>query len=141
MPPDERDPPDTLRLPPTAEAPARARQFFDAFARGHAGTPDSLLEDGRLAVTELVSNAVRHAGTPLTVHLAVVGDGLEVSVADECPRAPHMPAPDPRRVGGMGLALVERLSQCWGVLTRRGGKIVWCLLRPRQPTAHGGAAR
>lgn len=127
-----RDTSNSLRLSPTPEASARARHFLEDFARDHDGPADACLEEGRLAVSELVSNAVQHAGTPLVVRLFVAGDGLEVSVADESPDTPSMQPPDPGRIGGRGLILIDRMSQCWGVLMRQSDKIVWCFLRPRR---------
>ena len=121
----------TLRLAPTRDAPAQARHFLEDFARDHDGPADSCLEEGRLAVSELVNNVVQHARTPLVLQLSVIGDGLEVSVADENADAPTVQASDPERVGGRGLFLIDRMSQCWGVLMRQSGKIVWCFLRPR----------
>lgn len=127
----QRDPSDALRLSPTPEASAQARHFLEGFAHDHDGPADSCLEEGRLAVSELVSNAVQHAKTPLIVQLSIAGDGLEVSVADENPETPSVKAPDSESIGGRGLMLIDRMSQCWGVLVRQSGKIVWCFLRPR----------
>lgn len=130
-----RDSSDTLRLAPTPDASAQARHFLEDFARDHDGPADSCLEDGRLAVSELVNNVVQHAKTPLVLRLSVAGDGLEVSVTDENADIPSVQAPDPERMGGRGLMLIDRMSQCWGVLVRQSGKIVWCFLRPRyQPS-------
>lgn len=130
----------TRRLPPTSQAPAQARQFLEEFASAHDSAADDCLEDGRLAISELVGNAVLHAGTPMTVHLAIAGDGLEMSVADSGPGTPRIPAAHRTAMGGRGLALVDRLSQCWGVLSRQGGKVVWCFLRPTRRTADGHQA-
>lgn len=131
MPTEREDPNDTVRLAPTPDAPAQARQFLEEFARDHGGVAGACLEDARLAVSELVANAVQHTGTPVTVHLAVTGDGLEVSVGDEGPGVPRMRPAGRGGIGGIGLVLIDRVAQRWGVLFRQGGKVVWCLLRPR----------
>ena len=76
----------------------------------------------RLAVTELVSNAVRHAGMEAnegSIHLRIEADDDHVRVEVEQPtsaRAVHVverSGTDPRP-GGFGLALVEASADDWG---------------------------
>jgi len=98
-------------------------------------------EHVHLLVTELVTNAVRHSGPPITVSLECPGSGsVLLSVADgsdDLPQAEQVPL---TAVGGRGVSLVDLLSAEWGVRhhhpggthtddTATGeGKTVWCLL-------------
>lgn len=89
------------------------------------------LEDARLLLSELLTNAVRHAGLgvadEIVVKMCVDEDGLLVEVTD--PGRGFQPAG--RAEGaplhrGWGLHLLERLSDDWGVeRARGGGSRVW----------------
>jgi anti-sigma regulatory factor (Ser/Thr protein kinase) len=78
------------------------------------------LEDAQLLVSELVTNAIRHAGLKEvdTIKLVVeTGDrALRIEVCDSG-RGFELsePAPDPARASGWGLYLVRELSDRWGV--------------------------
>ena len=95
-----------------------------AVARSHVRElplDDETLEVVSLLVTELVTNAVRHGrvadGTCIHLHLSLVADDLvRVDVVNDGPT--FEPVPRKREVdtaGGLGLQLVERLSDRWGV--------------------------
>jgi anti-sigma regulatory factor (Ser/Thr protein kinase) len=78
------------------------------------------LEDARLLVSELVTNAIRHAGLADgdVIRLVVVsGDrALRIEVCDPGPGFELTePAPDPAHPSGWGLYLVRELSDRWGV--------------------------
>jgi anti-sigma regulatory factor (Ser/Thr protein kinase) len=83
-----------------------------------------------LLTSELVTNAILHARTP--VQLGVLQDAghLLVSVADRLPEGPALgPRPHSHdRPGGRGLALVADLAETWGTMRRPGGKSVWFVL-------------
>jgi anti-sigma regulatory factor (Ser/Thr protein kinase) len=90
---------------------------------------EELAQPAELAVSELVTNAVRAStqaraarqapgapdGLPV-VALRLAGDGkhLLVEVSDHDPRPPVPTAVDPERDGGRGLLLVEAVSDRWG---------------------------
>ena len=87
------------------------------------------LEDARLLVSELVTNAIRHAGLHAddVIKLVVVtGErALRIEVRDPGPGFDVAePAPDPARPSGWGLYLVRELSDRWGV-ERQGETRVW----------------
>jgi anti-sigma regulatory factor (Ser/Thr protein kinase) len=117
-----------LRLHAQATAPRQARDFLaEACASWHA---EQFIEPGRLALSELVSNAVVHAGTELDVDLRLADGALTMSVHDTGPGVPRAAVPDPRAIGGRGLDIVARTAESWGVaLDAVGGKSVWCVLR------------
>ena len=75
-----------LELPPSLPAAATARRF--ATARCSQWGLEALSDDAILTLSELVTNAVVHAATPITVTMSLVGEYLEVAVSDDSPRAP-----------------------------------------------------
>jgi AraC-like DNA-binding protein/anti-sigma regulatory factor (Ser/Thr protein kinase)/catechol 2,3-dioxygenase-like lactoylglutathione lyase family enzyme len=127
-------------LPPVPSSVRRARQFLrDACARWGVAERD----DMAVVVTELVTNAVEHAGTPLRLRLVLDRSVLRVSVRDRRPG----PLPDPAEPNGPrghGLRAVARLSRTWGVLLDGDGKAVWAhvpLVRGRSVTRAGDVDR
>jgi anti-sigma regulatory factor (Ser/Thr protein kinase) len=95
-----------------------------AVARSHVRDlplDDETLEVVSLLVTELVTNAIRHGrvadGTRITVDVEIVGDDLvHVDVVNQGPVFEPSPrTPDLDAGGGMGLQLVDRLAERWGV--------------------------
>jgi anti-sigma regulatory factor (Ser/Thr protein kinase) len=87
------------------------------------------LEDARLLVSELVTNAIRHAGLrddELIKLVVVSGDRvLRIEVYDPGPGfEPTEPERDPARASGWGLYLVRELSDRWGV-DNDSGTCVW----------------
>ena len=116
-----------LQLPPRVDSPARARQFVDHVLGGRC--PASVTEATALLVSELVTNAVRHAGTDLTLTLVTTRDGVRVEVRDHSAQMPQLARPTAG--SGRGLMLVERIAHRWGMQREGGGKVVWCELTPR----------
>ena len=53
---------------------------------------------------------------------------LELSVTDSGAELPELLARDPQRIGGIGLVIVDQLSEDWGVASFPGGKTVWATL-------------
>lgn len=105
------------QLTPQAESISTARHLLD----GYEGTvsPEKL-DHLRLLVTELVTNAIRHAGLEahelIDLRVAVQDRSIRVEVRDSGPgfeKAPSEPLPE--QVSGRGLYLVELLSDRWGV--------------------------
>ena len=82
-----------------------------------------LVEVAMLLTSELVTNAIVHAGTDLVVTVRRDGDRARVAVRDEegTPPRRRQPSLD----GGRGLALVEALAGSWGTFPAGGGKAVW----------------
>ncbi|MGW1889055.1 SpoIIE family protein phosphatase [Streptomyces sp. NPDC002004] len=157
-----------MSLPGNSLAPAAARRFVRDVLDGWAGLSgpvgdlvgDRLVEDAVVVVSELVTNAVVHAGTDVGLACrmepveADAGDtdrddgALVVEVSDQHPGRGldgGAPAP-PQGTGeyGRGLQLVSALATAWGVTYRAGTKTVWARLpargaRPeREPGAYGG---
>ncbi len=96
----------------------RLRELLDSWATEEKRQTVVLL------LSEVVTNAVRHA--PGTVHITVTlfGDRVHARVRDENPRTPQLRAPD--ETGGRGIQLLQRLATRWGVEQHPGdGKTVW----------------
>ncbi len=113
-------------------------------AQGLSGPAHAELFDGLLLiVSELVTNAVRHAAllSPQIVVEVVIGGGwVRLSVEDSHPYRPKALQNDFGRTGGRGLLLVKAVSTGAGGLcdverTAGGGKIVWASM----PLASGTA--
>jgi hypothetical protein len=90
-----------------------------------------LLPPSRAIMSELVGNAVEHAGTNLCAAVWRRGPGLHLSVRDLSPRLPRLLS---RSAGerGRGLRTVDRKSAAWGAMATRDGKLVWATLRTRR---------
>ena len=112
-----------LELPSTPAAPSRARGALEQLA---AGIPAARLGDVRLLVSELVTNAVRHAeGEAVRLVAAHAGGVLRVEVHDPGHGFEVTPPPaNPMRASGWGLVLVGELSDRWGV-DHEPGTRVW----------------
>jgi anti-sigma regulatory factor (Ser/Thr protein kinase) len=125
-----------LSLPAQPTAPARARRFVSAtLAKWHVEGAD----DAVLVVSELATNALLHARSPMTVRLAEEPDGaLRLSVEDASPAPPRTRAFSIESGTGRGLRLLESLAEAWGVEPVEGGKVVWCRIRPGASNAFGG---
>ena len=81
-----------------------------------------------LAVSELVTNAVVHAGTEVRVGLSVEDGSLRLEVEDSHPdRALPLSQPQPTEdaEGGRGLLITSALTPIWGVEYTRTAKTVW----------------
>jgi anti-sigma regulatory factor (Ser/Thr protein kinase) len=101
----------------TPEAAAEARHALDDIGDEVPGTK---LRDVRLLVSELVTNAVRHAnlaaGDVILLVFESVDHAFRVEVHDPGGGfVPTAPAPDPARPSGWGLYLVAELADRWGV--------------------------
>lgn len=115
-----------LVLLPQAQAAGAARDFTrTTCTRWGLRAP---LDEALLVVSELVTNAVRHAGSPLTLHLLARPDHLRVEVEDQAPGLPRMRQSASTDFGGRGLALVEAVSRQWGSSPCPTGKVVWATL-------------
>ena len=114
-----------LRLPHTTDSVRRARRTIAAFL-DPGEVPGPVVDDLLLLVSELVTNAVVHAGSPAVVRLDSDVRRIKVAVADrDAERAPSVVEPDAQSASGRGVLLVDRLAARWGVEPRSEGKVVW----------------
>jgi anti-anti-sigma regulatory factor/anti-sigma regulatory factor (Ser/Thr protein kinase) len=119
-------------LSPSPAAAALARSTVVAACA--AWRLGDVVDRAELIVTELVGNAVVHAGTEMELVVSRRDGLLSVSLGDACADPPRRRSHD--RVdatGGRGLVLIEALATSWGYLPTRAGKVVWALLRCEPP--------
>jgi anti-sigma regulatory factor (Ser/Thr protein kinase) len=95
-----------------------------------AGVPADDRDDAMLVVSELVSNAVRHAkplpGGGILVRWRVSPDTLRVEITDGgAGTRPHASVAALSSLGGRGLDIVRNVSQQWGVTEEDGSVTVW----------------
>ncbi|MGX1882901.1 ATP-binding protein [Streptomyces sp. NPDC055287] len=97
---------------------------------------DPLIDPAALGVTELLTNVHRHAEPDkmCTVEIELLLDRLTVSVHDHDPRLPTVRAAGASETSGRGLALIEAVSESWGVRPQGdAGKVVWFTLPTPAP--------
>ncbi|AUG79198.1 ATP-binding protein [Kitasatospora sp. MMS16-BH015] len=114
----------------------RARRWVRTRLQGHGLDPEApIAETLILVVSELVTNAVVHTGSPAVLRLSVpvcgasatVGfDLVRVEVADASQDAPAPRHANGEATNGRGLELVELLCDRWGWYPEGSGKRVWC---------------
>lgn len=113
-------------LPAHATSASLARDL--ATASCHDWHVDSLCDDVALVVTELVVNAIRHAGTDVRVRIEPIPGGVRLEVSDGSTRPLRPRSAATSDEGGRGLLLVDALSHRYGVEAEARGKRVWAEL-------------
>jgi anti-sigma regulatory factor (Ser/Thr protein kinase) len=131
-----------LPYAPASVSLARRRLAAELTA---AGIYDGTVSDAVLVVSELLSNAIRHArplpGANLQVAWALGADAIEVAVSDGGAITRPVPAHATlSSLGGRGLDIVEFVARTWGVRTDDSGLTVWAVL-PLPPGRHFAARR
>ena len=117
-----RDGMSTLHLEPVVESTPVARHWVAAHLRD---LPSEVTGCAALLTSELVTNAVLHAGTPLCITLHILRDRIRVDVADGNASFPTIKEYGNDAATGRGLTLFNSLASNWGVQAVDGGKIVW----------------
>lgn len=156
MPPERPVPPDPAELTgltgrrtydgpwrftaPTTDAsvPQLRHEVRDLLRRQEPPVSDDVLQSLLLILSELVTNAVRHAALlspEIGVEVALGGGLLRVAVEDSHPYRPKALEAEPlmENTGGRGLLLVKAVTdEAGGVCdieqTASGGKIIWAAL-------------
>ncbi|MBK5307199.1 MAG: SpoIIE family protein phosphatase [Frankiaceae bacterium] len=126
-----------LTLPPSGRSAAAARRTVEqALENANLG---GLLDEALLLVTELVTNAIVHAGTDIELRIITSERGLRVEVVDRSPGSLPVirPAPAETREGGRGVFLLDALATEWGTRHFGEGKSVWFELGPARNAASG----
>ncbi|MGI4894626.1 MAG: ATP-binding protein [Janthinobacterium lividum] len=114
-------------LPDHEHSARQARTFLrEAICSLHHAR---VVDEAQLLVSELVTNAVRHGGPPVRVRVDCDGSaGMQVSVTDGNPHPPVRRDAAPDAEGGRGVALVDIVSDRWGVDHVENGKTVWFVI-------------
>jgi GAF domain-containing protein/anti-sigma regulatory factor (Ser/Thr protein kinase) len=127
-----RDGMSTLHLEPVVESTPVARHWVAAHLRD---LPAEVTGCATLLTSELVTNAVLHAATPMCITLHTLPDRIRVDVADGNPAFPAVKEYGQDAATGRGLTLFNTLASNWGVQAVEGGKIVWFELPVDFPVA------
>jgi anti-sigma regulatory factor (Ser/Thr protein kinase) len=118
------------RLPHRARSVGRARLLFREQA-GSWALPQEVADTAELLLSELMTNAYRHAKVPagreIRARAILSEDRLRVLVTDASDALPSPCLASREEESGRGLALVAALAQEWGAQGREGGvgKVVW----------------
>jgi anti-sigma regulatory factor (Ser/Thr protein kinase) len=100
--------------------------------------PDTVLDDLKLLVSELVTNSVKHSGMgeekPIVVKVEASGGRVRLEVADqEHGFSPAVRHPGPEVESGWGLYLVDQVADRWGQIPGDG---VWAEIDPPSDGPH-----
>jgi anti-sigma regulatory factor (Ser/Thr protein kinase) len=87
-----------------------------------------LADTACLLASEILTNAVRHAHTPIGLRLYRAAGDVTVEITDDNTHLPARRLADPDDENGRGLMLVESLASAWGARPTRTGKSVWFTL-------------
>ena len=125
---------------PEPSAVATARGFVrDTLISWGLPGRDDVVTDAVLLASELVTNAIVHAGTAVELTCRFNGATVEISVLDRHPARvipdPPAAAADVARPSGRGLLLPAALSSSWGVTYTSAAKMIWFRLGPDVPAA------
>src|SRR5581483_1766382 len=123
----------TRRFARNPAGPRLARRFVTetllAWDRGE------LVSDCLLVVSELSTNAIRHAGSEFTVSISRWNGGVTLMVGDASVAPPVRREPDPATTDGRGLRLVSENVARWGHFPAGVGKLVWAHVDPPESQA------
>jgi CheY-like chemotaxis protein/anti-sigma regulatory factor (Ser/Thr protein kinase) len=109
------------------EARATIRRLLEGWGMA------ALAETAELCTSELATNAVVHAHSPVLLTAQRIATGVRIEVQDEVPGGVEAGSLDGVGETGRGLAIVDALSATWGVDQQDGGKTVWFELHDARP--------
>jgi hypothetical protein len=109
-----------LQFDPDPSTPRAVRREFMRRYETHPCSETLLL-----CLSEVVTNAVLHARTALTVRVVEIGETVRVEVADGSRSAPVRRSFAEISPTGRGLHLLDRLASRWGTVMTGRGKTVW----------------
>ncbi len=116
-----------LPLGATATSVRDARSIIRRLLEGWGMT--GVAETAELCTSELATNAVVHARSPVLLTAERTAGGVRVEVQDEVPGGVEAGSLEGVGETGRGLAIVNAMAAAWGVDQYEGGKTVWFELR------------
>ena len=113
---------------PVTESVRASRRFVVAALRRLGA--DHLIHDATVIVSELATNAVRHARSPFRVSVDESPGLVCISVQDVGDGHAGLPtiAPDDHAIEGRGIAIIDALAHSWGYDALEDGTVVWAQL-------------
>ena len=129
----------SLTVPHERTGVRLARHAFADQMAGVVDVADEAREDAMLVLSELVSNAVKHAAPlpsgEIAVRWSVQADVLHIEITDGgASTRPTVATAALSSLGGRGLDIVRTVSTQWGVTEGAGSVTVWAEV-PRTPAA------
>ena len=123
-----------IALPRSPASVGTARRFIEARTAAWS-FPEPVGSQLVLIGSELVTNAVLHARSELTLTLELRDGWVRISVEDRSKAPPTLRHYQADALTGRGLGVVAALSDSWGISTAADGKVVWA-----EVAASGNAA-
>ncbi|MGA4902643.1 ATP-binding protein [Streptomyces griseoincarnatus] len=124
-----------------AEPEEVAALRMDVRARLREWGIQEVIDEAQLCVSELVSNVITHVGpgTPVSLLLSLRSARLRIEVRDpDAGVLPTLMRATEDAENGRGMALVDALSDRWGVDLHRDGKVTWCEIVTVSEVPQGG---
>ena len=121
---------------PVSTAVGAARRFVNQALMAWDET--DLIDNASLVVSELATNALRHARTPFRASITRSGTDVTIEVHDANQAPPRPGSVDAMAPGGRGITLVKGHSTRWGTYVNATGKVVWSELG--RPVLDNGSA-
>ncbi len=119
-------------LPPVARSAVEARRHVRAMLDDW--DLGALSDVAQLLTSEVVTNSLLHARSPIRLTVEQTKSGVRVAVTDASIVAPAMRPRSQSATTGRGLLLLSRLADEWNTELSDGGKTVWFTLsRDRDP--------
>jgi hypothetical protein len=116
-----------VNVPAETPAVSQCRRFLVSCARRWSLRDG--VDEASLALSELVSNAVEHAGGPIAVAVARRGGELHIDVtAPLTVEVPRLLSPSRVTASGRGLRIVAALATSWGWQDAGARRTVWAAL-------------
>jgi PAS domain S-box-containing protein len=122
--PNERPPQAAAHTLPAAPTSSRLARRITQDALRDFGL-DEFADTAALLVSEVVTNALLHAGSEIRLQVLRRDDGIRIEVRDTSAVLPAPKRHDDDSTTGRGLDLLEMLASSWGAEGRNSGKIVW----------------
>ena len=133
-----------VELPGGPDAPGQAREAIRDALGAYLGEDERF--ELELLVTELVTNAVRHApvehGQAIELTIERREDAVRIEVLDHGPGFVPVPRADPNaRASGWGLNILARVADRWGVENDHGARVWFEIETPGDPKRSGESER
>ena len=113
-------------LPPVARSVVEARRHVRATLTDWGCDP--LSDAAQLLTSEVVTNSLLHARSPIRLTIELTATGIRVAVTDASTVVPTIRPRSSSATTGRGLVLLSRLADEWDAETSDGGKTVWFTL-------------
>jgi anti-sigma regulatory factor (Ser/Thr protein kinase) len=112
-----------VELRPVPESVGEARRLVRAALEAGGAAVDA--DVAVLLTSEVVTNALLHARSPMILSIYVERNAIRVAVHDGSPASPQLRDYSPTAATGRGLQLVEALASEWGLESGDNGTGKW----------------